>query len=84
MKQKSLELDLQMALEGMEELAMFVGFHSSGNAFRVLSVETIEEAAQRELAEKSENVISMESRRPPTPPSRISRSLRFEDRYFQS
>jgi hypothetical protein len=83
MKHKSLELDLQMALDGMEELSHFIGHNCSGNGLRILSVETVEEAAQRELAEKSANVISLESRRPHTPPASINRSLRFQDHYFQ-
>jgi hypothetical protein len=84
MKHKSLELDLQMALEGMEELTHFIGYHSTATGLRILSVETVEEAALRERAEKSANVISLESRRPYSAPEPISRSLRFKDHYFQS
>lgn len=85
MKHKSLELDLQMALEGMEELTHFIGHHSTSTGLRILSVETVEEAALREQAEKSANVVSLESRRAhAAAPMPISRSLRFKDHYFQS
>jgi hypothetical protein len=84
MKHKSLELDLQMTLEGMEELAHFIGHHSTATGLRILSVETVEETAQRERADKSTNVISLASRRPHTEPEPISRSLRFKDHYLQS
>lgn len=84
MMHKSLKLDLQMALEGIEELTHFIGHHSTSHGLRILSVETVEEAAQRELAEKSDNVISLESRRPHSQPTPITRSLRFRDHYFQS
>lgn len=84
MKHKSLELDLQMALEGLAELTHYIGHHYAGNGLRILSVETVEEAAQRELAEKSANVISLDSRRIHSQPTPIRRSLKFEDRYFRS
>jgi len=84
MKHKSLELDLRMALEGMEELTHFIGYHYAGSGLRILSIETVEEASQRELAEQSPNVISLDSRRAQSAPAPISRSLRFQDRYFQS
>lgn len=84
MKHKLLELDLQMALEGMAELSHYIGHHYTGSGLRILSVETVEEAAQRELAEKSSNVISLDSRRTHSQPTPIRRSLSVEDRYFRS
>ena len=84
MKEKSLELDLQMVMEGMLELALCEYHQCQTNTLRILSIETVEEATLREQAEKSANVVTLEARRQSTQPSQIYRSLQFQDRFSNS
>jgi len=81
MMDKSLELELRLVMEGLEELATLSSYHCQLKHCRILSVETVEEAKQRELAERSQNVVTMESRRRHQSPTFISKSLRFRDRH---
>lgn len=84
MTDKSLELELRLVLEGMDELATMMSYRSDCVELRILSIETVEEARQRELAEKSANVITLESRRQHNAPSAIRNALRFQSRQFHS
>ena len=84
MTDKSQELELKLVMEGMEEFATMLSYASDYKQLCILSVETVEEAMQRELAEKSANVITLESRRRQSLPTNISKSLRFQDRHFHS
>lgn len=79
MTDKSLELEMRLVMEGLEELATISSYHCQLEQCRILSVETVDEARQRELAESSENVITMESRRRHQSPTFISKALRFRD-----
>lgn len=81
MTDKFLELEMRLVMEGLEELATFSSYHCQLEHCRILSVETVEEAAQRELAENSQNVITLESRRRHQSPTFISKALRFSDRH---
>jgi hypothetical protein len=85
MHSKHQELELRTVLEGLEELSTFMSFQSDCGGLRILSVETVEEAAQRELAEQSENVVSLQGKRPAVGmPDTISKSLQFQDRLLHS
>lgn len=85
MTNKYQELELRLVMEGMEELATFISHHCDCSQLRILSIETEEEAAIRELAEKSANVIAIESRRQSgQASSHISRSLSLNDRHYRS
>jgi hypothetical protein len=79
MSNKALELEMRLALEAAEELLTQISYHCDFSAVRILSVETVEEARQREQAENSANVITLESRRKPAQPTAISKSLKFSD-----
>ncbi|GAB4299114.1 MAG: hypothetical protein Kow0083_11420 [Methylophaga sp.] len=79
MTDKFLELELRMVMEGLEELLTLSSYQSQLEHCRILSVETVEEAEQRELAERSQNVISLESRRHPRAGTFISKALYFRD-----
>ncbi len=79
MTDKSLELELRMVMEGLEELATISSYHCQLEQCRILSVETVAEAQQRELAESSDNVVTLESRRRQQSPTFISKALRFRD-----
>jgi hypothetical protein len=85
MHSKHQELEIRTVLKGLEELATFMSFQSDCGGLRILSVETVEEAAQRELAEQSENVVSLQGKRPAVGmPDTISKSLQFQDRLLHS
>lgn len=84
MTNKSLELEMRMVMEAAEELLTHASYQSDYGSIRILSVETVEEARQRELAENSANVVTLESRRSHTQPTVISKALRFQDRYSSS
>lgn len=85
MADKLQQLELRLVMEGMEELATFMSYRSDLSKLRILSIETVEEAETRELAEKSPNVIALESRRQSSPmPNRISKSLSLNDRHYHS
>ncbi len=77
---KQLELDCQQLLEGLEELATFMSYRSDCSGLRILSIETVEQAALREAAEQNAKVVSIERRR--SLKNRcvtISKELRFND-----
>lgn len=82
---KQLELDCQQLLEGLEELATFMSYRSDCSGLRILSIETVEQAALREAAEQNAKVVSIERRR--SLKNRcvtISKELRFNDLNFHS
>ncbi|KGM08223.1 hypothetical protein LP43_0646 [Methylophaga thiooxydans] len=82
---KQQELDCQRTLEGLEELATFMSYRSDCSGLRILTIETIGEAEQRESAERRADVISIERRRRlKHQPITISKELRFNDLNFHS
>lgn len=84
MTNKSLELEMRLVMEAAEELLTHASYRSDYGSVRILSVETVEEARQRELAESSANVVSLESRRRQTQATAISKALKFRDQHFSS
>lgn len=84
MTDKFQEIELRHALEGLEELATFMSYRSDCGNLRILSVETVQQANEREQAERNAKVIPLASRRRPNKSNTISKKLRFQDRYFQS
>lgn len=84
MTDKSLQLEMQMVMEAAEELLTHASYQSDLSSVRVLSVESVEEAHQRELAEQSLNVVTLESHRRPAESTAISKSLKFRDQNFSS
>jgi hypothetical protein len=80
MTSKRQEFEMRQALESLEELATFIGYHCDCSGIRILSVESLHEAEQREWAEQSENVVLLPSPQPADTSSNISKSLFFEDR----
>ena len=63
MTDKALEIEMRLALEAAEELLTQISYQSDFKDVRILSVETVEEAGQREQAGKqSANVVTLESR----------------------
>lgn len=84
MTDKALEIEMRLALEAAEELLMQISYQSDFRDVRILSVETVEEARQREQAESSANVVTLESRRKPSPSTAISKALTFSDQSYHS
>jgi hypothetical protein len=84
MTDKSLEIEMRLALEAAEELLTQISYQSDFKDVRILSVETVEEARQRELAESSANVVTLESRRKPSHNTAISKALAFSDQSYHS
>ena len=82
---KQQELDCQHVLEGLEEFATFMSYRSDCSGLRILSIETAEQAALRELAEQNAKVVSIERRRSlKNRAVTISKELRFNDLNFHS
>ncbi|WP_438971123.1 hypothetical protein [Methylophaga sp.] len=82
---KQQELDCQQILEGVEEFATFMSYRSDCSGLRILSIETVEEAHMRELAEQNAKVVSIERKRSTkNRPVTISKELRFNGLTFHS
>ncbi|WP_297808951.1 hypothetical protein [uncultured Methylophaga sp.] len=84
MTDKALEIEMRLALEAAEELLTQISYQSDFKDVRILSVETVEEAGQREQAESSANVVTLESRRKASASTAISKALRFSDQSYHS
>lgn len=66
-------------MQGLEEFATFMSYQSNTVGLRILSVETVEQHNERELAQKAQ-VLSFNKQNSSKPKSQqISRSLEFSD-----
>jgi hypothetical protein len=79
MKNKYQELEIRNIMQGLEEFATFMSYQSNTVGLRILSVETVEQHNERELAQKAQ-VLSFNKQSSSMPKSQqISRSLEFSD-----
>lgn len=78
-------LQMQQTQESLEEFMNFMSFRSDCSGVRILSIETTEQAAIRDEAERSGKVVSIETRRrTKTNSYTISKELRFNDQNIHS
>ncbi|WP_289283666.1 MULTISPECIES: hypothetical protein, partial [unclassified Methylophaga] len=78
-------LQMQQTQESLEEFMNFMSFRCDCSGVRILSIETTEQAAIRDEAERSGKVVSIGSRRRTKPVTvTISKELRFNDQNIHS
>ncbi len=79
MKNKAAELEARHIMQGLEEFANFMCFQSTYSDMKILSVETVEQAHQREQkASPSAKVIDLQRHNlPPGPSQTRKRTLSF-------
>lgn len=62
MKTKAQELALRDIMQGLEEFATFMSYRSDYEGMRIISVETVREASERERHERA-TVLAFDDRR---------------------
>ncbi len=82
---KQYRLQVQQTQESLEEFVTFMSFRCDCSGVRILSIETKEQAAIRDEAERSGKVVPIQSRRRNKPSTvTISKELRFNDQNIHS
>jgi len=83
MSDKAKELDARNIMQGLEEFANFMSFNANSSGLRILSVETVEQAAEQSAQTSTADIVDMKQhaiRKKPRVQQSLNKSLSFSDR----